>query len=112
MHNGIAAARYIVPLAAALLNLPFPPGLTMRVRNRLAAIVLCTGMLALAGGVARAAEPAYKAAANAEAAGPVMEWQVGAIFTGFWVFVAGAVAVMSRSSKRADKPPKKEESAE
>lgn len=82
----------------------------MPIRHWLAAIVLCTGgLLAPAGGVASAAEPAFKAAANAEAAGPTMEWQVGAIFTGFWAFVAGAVAVMSRSSKRADKPPKKEE---
>lgn len=85
----------------------------MRFRHRLAAIVICTGaLLAPTGHMARAAEPAFKAAANAEAAGPAMEWQVGAIFTGFWVFVAGAVAVVSRSSKRADKPPKKEEGPE
>ena len=85
----------------------------MCVRNRLAAMVLWSGgLLALVSNIARAAETAYKAAANAEAGGPAMELQVGAIFTGFWVFVAAAVAVVSRSSKRAEKPPKKEGSPE
>lgn len=85
----------------------------MSIRNRLTTTVLWLGgLVALAGRAADAAEPAFKAAANAEGSGPAMEWQVGAIFTGFWVLVAAAVAVISRSSKRADKPPKKEEGPE
>lgn len=37
-----------------------------------------------------------------------MPWQVGAIFTGYWVVVAIAIAMLSKPSKRADKPKKLE----
>ena len=36
-----------------------------------------------------------------------MPWQVAALFTANWVLVAVAVAMMSRPTKRADKPKKK-----
>jgi hypothetical protein len=35
-----------------------------------------------------------------------MPWQVAALFTANWVLVAAAVAMMSRPSKRSDKPKK------
>jgi hypothetical protein len=40
--------------------------------------------------------------------GEGMPWQVGAIFTGYWVVVAIAIAMLSKPSKRADKPKKLE----
>lgn len=36
-----------------------------------------------------------------------MAWQVAALFTVNWVLVAVAVAMMSRPTKRSDKPKKK-----
>ena len=36
-----------------------------------------------------------------------MPWQVAALFTANWVLVAVAVAMMSRPTKRSDKPKKK-----
>jgi hypothetical protein len=35
-----------------------------------------------------------------------MPWQIGALFTGFWVLVAVEVVVLSKSSYRPDKPKK------
>jgi hypothetical protein len=87
---------------------PFDAGLTMHVYKWLAwPVGVWVGLTACAGGVASAADPVFKIAV--ETGSPSLEWQVGAIFTGFWVLVAAAVAVVSRSSKRAEKPPKKEE---
>lgn len=40
--------------------------------------------------------------------GEGMPWQVGAIFTGYWVLVAIAIAMLSKPSKRAEKPKKPE----
>lgn len=37
-----------------------------------------------------------------------MPWQVGALFTGHWVIVAIAIAMLSKPSKRLDKPKKRE----
>jgi hypothetical protein len=39
--------------------------------------------------------------------GEGMPWQVAALFTANWVMVAIAVAMMSRPTKRSDKPKKK-----
>ncbi|HEX5442681.1 MAG TPA: hypothetical protein VFW87_02580 [Pirellulales bacterium] len=38
-----------------------------------------------------------------------MPWQVGAIFTGYWVLMAIAIAMLSKPTKRAEKPNKKVE---
>ena len=40
--------------------------------------------------------------------GDGMPWQLGAIFTGYWVVVAIAIAMLSKPSRRADKPKKPE----
>ncbi len=37
-----------------------------------------------------------------------MPWQLGAIFTGYWVIVAIAIAMLSKPSRRSDKPKKPE----
>ncbi|HWB08097.1 MAG TPA: hypothetical protein VG826_02545 [Pirellulales bacterium] len=44
--------------------------------------------------------------------GEGMPWQVAALFTANWVLVAVGVAMMSRPSKRLEKPKKKEEAQE
>ncbi|HVA48740.1 MAG TPA: hypothetical protein VNH11_20410 [Pirellulales bacterium] len=47
------------------------------------------------------------ASAQAPAAtGPEMPWQVAVLFTANWVLAAVAVAILSRPSKRPDKPKK------
>lgn len=43
------------------------------------------------------------------AGGEGMSWQVAVLFTVNWVLAAVAVAMMSRPSKRADKPKKRVE---
>ncbi|HQU45440.1 MAG TPA: hypothetical protein PK867_21675 [Pirellulales bacterium] len=40
------------------------------------------------------------------ATGPEMPWQVAVLFTVNWVLAAVAVAILSRPSKRPDKPKK------
>jgi hypothetical protein len=37
-----------------------------------------------------------------------MPWQVGAMFTGFWVLTAAEIAIISKSANRLDKPKKKD----
>jgi hypothetical protein len=37
-----------------------------------------------------------------------MPWQVGAMFTGFWVLTAAEIAIISKSAGRLDKPKKKD----
>lgn len=70
-------------------------------------------MLAIVLGVAAVVTDG--AAVLAQGGGPVqppgsegMDWQLGAIFTGYWVVVAVAIAFLSRPPKRADKPKKPE----
>lgn len=55
------------------------------------------------------------AVALAQGGGPVgspgsegMAWQLGAIFTGYWVVVAIAIAMLSKPPRRSDKPKKPE----
>lgn len=35
-----------------------------------------------------------------------LPWQIGALYTGFWVLVAVEIAVLSKPSNRPDKPKK------
>jgi hypothetical protein len=41
-----------------------------------------------------------------------MPWQVGAMFTAFWVLMAAAIAIVSKPSKRLDKPKKQQAAGE
>lgn len=38
-----------------------------------------------------------------------MPWQVGAMFTAFWVLMAAEIAILSKPSKRLDKPKKQQQ---
>jgi hypothetical protein len=57
-------------------------------------------------GVMLAAETACAQLPGAAPASEGMSWQVAALFTANWVLVAVAVAMMSRPSKRSEKPKK------
>lgn len=65
-------------------------------------------------GPAAPAQPAAPAAAPDPGAswlissGGGMPWQVGAMFTGFWVLTAAEIAIISKSANRLDKPKKKD----
>ncbi len=37
-----------------------------------------------------------------------MPWQIGAMFTAFWVLMAAEIAILSKPSKRLDKPKKRQ----
>jgi hypothetical protein len=37
-----------------------------------------------------------------------MPWQIGAMFTAFWVLMAAEIAILSKHSKRLDKPKKRQ----
>ena len=61
----------------------------------------------------RPLNPAPPAAAPAAASwlissGGGMPWQVGAMFTGFWVLSAAEIAIISKIANRLDKPKKKD----
>lgn len=38
-----------------------------------------------------------------------MPWQIGAMFTAYWVLAAAEIAVISKPSNRLDRPKKKED---
>ncbi|MGH7134736.1 MAG: hypothetical protein ACREHD_03290 [Pirellulales bacterium] len=61
---------------------------------------------AAAASVMLVAETAGAQLPGAEPAGPGMAWQVAALFTANWVLAAVAVAILSRPTKRTDKPKK------
>ena len=52
------------------------------------------------------APPASTGAAWLKSSEGGMPWQIGALFTGFWVLVAVEVVVLSKPSNRPDKPKK------
>ncbi len=64
---------------------------------------------AQATGAAASPEQAAKAFLTSSDGG--MPWQIGAMFTAFWVLMAAEIAILSKPSKRLDKP-KKQQTAE
>lgn len=61
---------------------------------------------AAAASVLLVAETAFAQLPGAAPASGGMPWQVAAMFTANWVFAAVAVAILSRPSKRPEKPKK------
>ena len=61
---------------------------------------------------AAAASPAQAAKSFLTSSTGGMPWQVGAMFTAFWVLMAAEIAIISKPSKRLDKPKKQQAAAE
>jgi hypothetical protein len=57
--------------------------------------------------VAQAPAPPSSSSGQSGKDKPGLPWQYGALFTGFWVCTFAAVAIVSKSSNRSDKPVKR-----
>lgn len=60
---------------------------------------------------AAAASPEQAAKSFLTSSDGGMPWQIGALFTAFWVLMAAEIAILSKPSRRLDKP-KKQQNAE
>jgi hypothetical protein len=61
---------------------------------------------------AAAASPAQAAKSFLTSSTGGMPWQVGAMFTAFWVLMAAEIAIISKPSSRLDKPKKQQDIAD
>jgi len=73
--------------------------------RRASSIAFAALLVIFLGGQASAAPPMGPPGSGG---GEGLPWQVAALFTANWVLAAVAVAVLSRPSKRSDKPKKAE----